>query len=619
MKRIELQLKQDYKSFENGFVTTLEGDLIILSGVNGAGKSQLMNIILRNDKNAVKGILCDINIGGISLKREDIDFRSFKENIGINEITASSSQILFNSADEAWKNYNGSAQYTRITDESALLYSDSILEAKDIIVNIYSIEKYNNKSIREQEFKKTLRDSNFIWRKGDKFTNIIGEIFFLHVLRINEKMVEVGRDQFELQMLDEAPWIKLNKLFTKLKFDYRFKDNYELKGVEINEQPRLYAIKSDGTLDEDNIRNLFDLSDGEKTIISLCFATLVDNNGYSKKLLLLDEMDSVLNPSLIQMFFAVIEEFFINQGVLVILSTHSPATISLSPDYTKFYEVFKPNSTGKRVLEISPNEYSELLIANKKFYDKISNQENRILELEKDIVSNQDILIVTEGKTDWKYFLSALRYFHNNQEFENIKDGFFYKFGSENDLKECICGTESVNDLSESKLKNYLNFLIEGRKIDVNNIQIRIGIFDSDTNISLINDSQNNIYSFKIEPNNISTELLFNDDEIKTLVDGRRLFIGDEFGDRNKIHIIDTSLTLGGDPSNTNKAGKRTIIETDVYNREGENVALSKERFAQAIFQKEIDISNDSWENFRKIFSQISNIIRENVKEEVKQ
>ena len=45
MKKISLQLNQDYKSFQNGFNATFEGNLIILSGINGSGKSQLMNII----------------------------------------------------------------------------------------------------------------------------------------------------------------------------------------------------------------------------------------------------------------------------------------------------------------------------------------------------------------------------------------------------------------------------------------------------------------------------------------------------------------------------------------------------------------------------------------------
>jgi len=39
MKNLSLRLSQDYKSFPHGFRYTFEGNLIILSGVSGTGKS----------------------------------------------------------------------------------------------------------------------------------------------------------------------------------------------------------------------------------------------------------------------------------------------------------------------------------------------------------------------------------------------------------------------------------------------------------------------------------------------------------------------------------------------------------------------------------------------------
>jgi ABC-type lipoprotein export system ATPase subunit len=45
VKKTNITLNEDCKSFKNDFTKELEGDLIILSGVNGSGKSQLMNII----------------------------------------------------------------------------------------------------------------------------------------------------------------------------------------------------------------------------------------------------------------------------------------------------------------------------------------------------------------------------------------------------------------------------------------------------------------------------------------------------------------------------------------------------------------------------------------------
>lgn len=206
--------------------------------------------------------------------------------------------------------------------------------------------------------------------------------------------------------------------------------------------------------------------------------------------------------------------------------------------------------------------------------------------------------------------VKALEYFHVKEEFKNISPDLFYRFGSKDDIEKNVCGTNIENELCDSKLNNYLKGLVSSRDIDKATIsKIRVGIFDSDTNTKVINDSTLGIYSFKIEPANISTEFLFLDSEIKSEVEGKRLFIGDEFDSRTKRNSTNTDLTLGGGSANTNKAGKRVIIDTDVYNPSSVNIALSKDFFAQAVYNEELEISETSWEAFRHIFEKINEII----------
>lgn len=609
MTKLSIKLNQKYKSFENGFSYSFEGNLILLSGINGTGKSQLLNIILGQEgKNSQIKISSNITLNNSLIKIQNIDFRSFKENIAINEITASTSQSFIKSAQNAWNSYNRTRLNPNNKDNFPHL--ESIINAKNILLENFDELQFNNGQINPEDLKKCLQLNNFIWKAGDVFTNSIGEIFFNHALKVSEEMKNVGRINFDASKFEISPWVKLNNLFEELGLQYRFKDNYEIVGVEINEQPKLFALKTDGSLDNNDIRLLSDLSDGEKTIISLCFASLGESSLSSKKLLLLDELDAVLNPSLIQIFFSVVKRYFIDQGIMVIMTTHSPATIGLSPINAKYYEVFKPNVTGNRILEVSRDTYSELQIVNEKFYSKIYDQENRIKVLEGKIDSTKNFLIITEGKTDWKYFLKALEHYHSKNEFENITQEMFYKFGSETDVNSNICGTEVINELSDSKLNNYLKSLTNSRDIDKTDIgKIRVGIFDSDTNTKVTNESTLGIFSFKIEPNGISTEFLFSESEIKTDLDGRRLFVGEEFEKRTKINLNDSNLTLGGESSNINKAGKKVIIDTDVYNRSGENIALPKELFAQAVFDNSIPISGNSYENFRHIFEKISEFI----------
>ena len=90
-----------------------------------------------------------------------------------------------------------------------------------------------------------------------------------------------------------APWTKLNKLFSDLNFDYRFKNNYSLNlRGSLEGEIKIYPHPN---LDQKEPRNLRDLSDGEKAIISLSFASLKEEDK-NLKLLLLDEYDCYTQP-----------------------------------------------------------------------------------------------------------------------------------------------------------------------------------------------------------------------------------------------------------------------------------------------------------------------------------
>ena len=45
MKKLTIKLNEIYKSFDPGFVQDFSGDLVITSGINGSGKTHLMEII----------------------------------------------------------------------------------------------------------------------------------------------------------------------------------------------------------------------------------------------------------------------------------------------------------------------------------------------------------------------------------------------------------------------------------------------------------------------------------------------------------------------------------------------------------------------------------------------
>jgi len=289
-------------------------------------------------------------------------------------------------------------------------FRDAATRAGAILFAKYG-EKFSGGTLTQDEIKSAL-PRHFVLFSDDIFSNKIGEIFFNYVSLVHNKEAEAGRNgtPFDPASLPVAPWKELNDLFAKLNFGYRFKNCYQRVDDEIDEQPAIYAIKDDGSTDLTQKRRLSDLSDGEKALISLTFAVLASEQT-QPKVLLLDEFDATLNPSLVTAFFTILEEFFVERGVQVIIATHSSATLSLAPDYATFYEVYKPRNERPRVLQVLREQYEELAVANRNFYDKIENQDERYKEITAEnsalkefaaqlqaVTTDQILQVVTEGR-----------------------------------------------------------------------------------------------------------------------------------------------------------------------------------------------------------------------------
>jgi hypothetical protein len=94
------------------------------------------------------------------------------------------------------------------------------------------------------------------------------------------------------------------------------------------------------------------------------------------------------------------------------------------------------------------------------------------------------------------------------------------------------------------------------------------------------------------------------------LSNGCKLFFGDEFSTRTGRHNHDNTLIL----SKQSDRGKHKIVENNggqaVYNEQEENILAKKDDFANAISADEIEISEESWNNFMPIFETIRLILQ---------
>lgn len=85
---------------------------------------------------------------------------------------------------------------------------------------------------------------------------------------------------------------------------------------------------------EKNIEIDYDsLSSGEKVLLMLALCMFkAESESVFPKLLLLDEVDATLHPSMIKNLLRVITGVLNKKGTRVVLATHSPTTVALAPD-----------------------------------------------------------------------------------------------------------------------------------------------------------------------------------------------------------------------------------------------------------------------------------------------
>ncbi|EPA0528610.1 ATP-binding protein [Vibrio alginolyticus] len=130
----------------------------------------------------------------------------------------------------------------------------------------------------------------------------------------------------------QEPWIILNEIvfsITEGKFCFSTPNDNEPYTAQIIDSKTHSAIPLNG------------LSSGETTLLWLAI-TLFNSEYYNPdqvnapKLLLLDEPDAYLHPKMVEKMFMVLETFCNHYNTQVILTTHSPTTVALSPNESTF-------------------------------------------------------------------------------------------------------------------------------------------------------------------------------------------------------------------------------------------------------------------------------------------
>jgi predicted ATP-binding protein involved in virulence len=462
---------------------------------------------------------------------------------------------------------------------------------------------------------------------------------------ISENLTEDSKNNFIGQWIEFQPMENLhgilNSIITNI-LSSKYKNskigfgidsrNSGTRRININYIKQDYQGYSRG---ETIYPNIFNLSSGEADLLTI-FGNIIRQNDnikpdanfeYFTGIVIIDEIDKHLHISLQKEVLPRLFNLFPN--IQFIISSQSPFVSLGLADLGKNR---KGQNRGKikcldSGTDLEPKKIPELdtvyniLMPDYEKLKQIVEDLNNQIQFQN--IDNQPV-IITEGKTDWRYMIKALEYFHKKNEFLIIQSNYFLRFGSDDDVSNNLYGTKIISEMGDTTLKNLLENKIKLRKDliipDITENKI-IGYFDSDNcdKIKSLTDS-NNVYKITLHKQDSSTEHLFEHKDItKTWkINKKRLFFGFEFDTISRQTTKTTTLgnkkqkfNLAGNNNNYNKAGKNTVVDSCVFNSNGDDIALSKNEFSKNIYEEKIKISNESWENFQPIFEMIVKIIRE--------
>jgi predicted ATPase len=307
-----------YKSIEN-LTWEQVPPFAVITGLNGSGKTQLLEILAYKLSGTMPygtnlGYL-EVKVTGDTIGPESVAYLPSRweitpsAQIGIPQMQATKDQLW----SEVFQHGLSNHDFRSVTKRAR-------------------IRKLVGNSVSDQEsFKRLLPDDYaYMLEDGDVVAGL-AHVLVAYRLRVAEGL-ERGQSKEEIRkVLGPAPWEVINDAFQAADFPYEVVSPV---GTPI---AGIYELKLQSKLTGDQIPP-GDLSSGEKMLlVMVLWLYNSQNHGRFPKLLLLDEPDANLHPSMTRQFLAVVKEVLVAKyKVRVIMTTHSPSTVALAPEGSVF-------------------------------------------------------------------------------------------------------------------------------------------------------------------------------------------------------------------------------------------------------------------------------------------
>ena len=329
---MRLSFNKDYKSIR----TIQEYDLpdfVVLPGKNGSGKSHLMEAMTHQEVCVIRGD------GGERLSR--VKFIQFN---GLNPHVDERCDFmtLMNNRKQVWKNieqhiskFNSFKEHYNWTLQ---LFLNNYPDSKKVLDHWLELVGGEIDSITED-----LVYDNYDITSEELFSSQFASVFKLYHIRLVENKFnqflnategdhnKVYSDEEFEKMYGPKPWDLINRMLSRAGLSYEV--NHPDGNVkELDFHLHLTDVNTGVEI------QVNDLSTGEKVLMSLALSIYNTKEETARPdVLLLDEPDAALHPEFSKVLINSIENSIVKEaGVRVIVSTHSPLTVALSPESSIF-------------------------------------------------------------------------------------------------------------------------------------------------------------------------------------------------------------------------------------------------------------------------------------------
>ncbi|MCX8519852.1 MAG: AAA family ATPase, partial [Methylophilaceae bacterium] len=269
--------------------------------------------------------------------------------------------------DWAEKNYAGHPGFNQIKANIQVLWSILRQQRQDQYWNL-CISKVSETDPTWCLSAKTAEDffvhPVFMYGVTDPFQQAFGGLFVTyrsnkHKNDILEKNPDttgqqrvLSEDKFR-QRYGSPPWEFVNRILQECELDFRV-DSPPMHETGPYE-PKLTKLSKAVEM------RFGDLSSGEKVLMSfaLClYNAQTEQQTIFPKLLLLDEVDAPLHPSMTKSLLNTIQNVLVKEKeIVVIMTTHSPSTVALAPEEA----IYAMNPEGPKLEKVSKNHALSLL------------------------------------------------------------------------------------------------------------------------------------------------------------------------------------------------------------------------------------------------------------------